>query len=316
VSTGGERRLRILAQLVGSGAPELDSERLCEVCADATGMSGAGIMLMSGDVPRGSVGSTDEVSAAIEELQFDLGEGPCVDAYQQDQPVLEPDLADPATPRWVGFTGPAVEAGARAIFGFPLQVGAVRLGALNLYCSQPGPLTDDQHADALVMADVAAQALLVMQSNAPPGKLAAELEAGSDFQYVVHQASGKREDEKVLAVAGLDDLDQKLIRAIRGHAPGPIRGVAFRPDGRQLVTSSWDRTVRVWDLAGDRGRLKLTGHTEPVNGVAYAPDGRWFASASYDQSVRIWDAENGTERSHPLLHSGGVLGVAVSPDGL
>ena len=78
----------------------------------------------------------------------------------------------------------------RAIFGFPLQVGAVRLGALNLYCDRPGPLTDDQHADALVMADVAAQAVLVLQANAPPGKLAAELEAGADFQYVVHQASG------------------------------------------------------------------------------------------------------------------------------
>lgn len=216
MSTGGERRLRILAQLVGSGVPQLDSRRLCEVCAEVTGMSGAGIMLMSGDVPRGSAGSTDEVSAAIEELQFALGEGPCVDAYQEDQPVLEPDLADPTTPRWVGFTGPAVDAGARAIFGFPLQVGAVRLGALNLYRRQPGPLSDEQHADALVMADVAAQALLVMQANAPPGKLAAELEAGSDFQYVVHQASG-------MVAAQLDvSVGQALIR-LRAYAFGNDR---------------------------------------------------------------------------------------------
>ena len=134
--------------------------------------------------------TTNEVSALIEQLQYELGEGPCVDAYHQDRPVLEPDLADPGTPRWLAFTGPAIEAGVRAVFGFPLQVGAVRLGALNLYCDRPGPLTDEQHADALVMADVAAQAVLVLQANAPPGKLAAELEAGADFQYVVHQASG------------------------------------------------------------------------------------------------------------------------------
>src|SRR5688500_991797 len=133
-------------------------------------MTGAGIMLMSGDVPRGSVCSTDPVSALIEQLQYDLGEGPCVDAYHLDRPVLEPDLAEPVTPRWVAFAAPAVASGARAVFGFPLQVGAVRLGALNLYRDQPGPLDDEQHADALVMADVAAQAVLLLQANAPLGK--------------------------------------------------------------------------------------------------------------------------------------------------
>jgi hypothetical protein len=173
-------------------------------------------MLMSGDVARGSVCSTNEVSAAIEQLQYDLGEGPCVDAYHLDRPVLEPDLADPATSRWPAFTGPALEVGVRAIFGFPLQVGAVRLGALNLYCNRPGPLDDEQHADALVMADVAAQALLVLQANAPPGGLAAELEADADFQYVVHQASGMVSVQLDVSVA------QALVR---------LRAYAFGNDG-------------------------------------------------------------------------------------
>jgi hypothetical protein len=212
----GERRLRILARLVGGGTPELETKRLCEVCADVTGTSGAGIMLMSGDVPRGSVCTTNDVSALIEQLQYALGEGPCVDAYHQDRPVLEPDLAHTSTPRWLAFTGPAIDAGVRAIFGFPLQVGAVRLGALNLYCDRPGPLTDDQHADALVMADVAAQAVLVLQANAPPGKLAAELEAGADLHYVVHQASG-------MVAAQLDvRVGQALIR-LRAYAFGNDR---------------------------------------------------------------------------------------------
>lgn len=187
----GDRLLRVLAQLSSGGDTAPGTARLCQVCADVTAMSGAGIMLMAGDAPRGSVCTTNEVSALIEELQYTLGEGPCVDAYHSDRPVLEPDLADPGDPpRWIAFTPLAVEAGARAIFGFPLQVGAVRLGALNLYRDRPGPLSDDQHADALVLASVAARAVLGMQAQAPPGMLAAELEVGADLRLAVHQAAG------------------------------------------------------------------------------------------------------------------------------
>ena len=139
------------------------------MCAEVTGTTGAGIMLMSGDVPHGSLCTSDGVSAVIEQLQYDLGEGPCVDAYHLDRPVLEPDLADPADPRWLAFTGPAVAAGVRAVFGFPLHVGAVRLGALNLYSDRAGPLGTEQHADALVMADVAAQTVLLLQAERAPG---------------------------------------------------------------------------------------------------------------------------------------------------
>ena len=110
--------------------------------------------------------------------------------YHHDRVVAEPDLADPATPRWWGFTPPAVEAGARAVFGFPLRVGTVRLGALNLYRDRPGPFSDDQHADALVMADVAARWVLEAQAHAPAGVLADELEVGADFHFVVHNAAG------------------------------------------------------------------------------------------------------------------------------
>lgn len=182
-------------------------------------MTGAGVMLMSGDIPRGSVCSTDRVSGLIEQLQYDLGEGPCVDAYRLNRPVLEPDLADPATPRWIAFQDPAVKAGARGVFGFPMTVGAARLGALNLYRDRPGPLTDEQHADALVMAEVAAQSVLLMQADAPPGQVATELEAGADFQHVVHQAAGMVAAQLEISVA------QALIR-LRAHAFGSSRRLA------------------------------------------------------------------------------------------
>ena len=184
-----DRLLRILSRLArddGTG----EALRLCMVCAEITEMSGAGIMLLSGDVPQGSVCTTNEVSALIEELQYTLGEGPCIDAHRLRVAVIEPDLADPSMARWAEFSRSAVEAGVRAVFGFPMSIGDVHVGALNLYRDQPGPLTEDQHADAVVLAGVAARSVIGMQADAGPGDLAPGFEASGNFRFVVHQAAG------------------------------------------------------------------------------------------------------------------------------
>jgi len=196
----GKRLERILAALSAVAAGEQSTARLCEVAAEVISMSGAGIMLLSADISRISLCSSNHVSAVIEDLQFTLGEGPGIDAYRDDRPVLEPDLADPIIPRWVAFTPPAVHAGARAVFGFPVQIGVVHMGSLNLYRDRPGAMTDDQHADSLVMADVAARAMVAMQADAPPGALAQELEAGANLRFVVHQASGMVSDQLGVSV--------------------------------------------------------------------------------------------------------------------
>jgi hypothetical protein len=185
-----DRLSRILAELSAGVDGGWSSTRLCEVTRAITGVSGAGIMLMSGDVPSGSLCTTDAVSDLIEELQFTLGEGPCVDAYTESQVVLEVNLAQPGTARWLAFSRQAVEAGVRAVFAFPLRVGAVRLGALDLYRDDAGPLSDDQHADALVMADLVANWVLDTQASAPLGSIAGELERDADFHFVVHNAAG------------------------------------------------------------------------------------------------------------------------------
>ena len=195
------------------GTTGFETKRLCEVCAEVTGMSGAGIMLMTPDVPQASIGASDGVSALIEELQFALGEGPCIDAYREDRPVLEPQLADPAQPRWLAFTGPVLAAGARAVFGFPMHIGDVKLGVLDLYRDEPGPLTDEQHADALAMADIAAAQRSDRAGGRAAGELAAELESESSFPYVVHQASG------MVAVQLGISVGQALVR-LRAHAFG------------------------------------------------------------------------------------------------
>jgi len=103
----GDRLYRIVAAF-SAGGDGWSSAWLCGVCPGLAGVSGAGVMLMSGEIPRGSLCASDEVSHLIEELQYTLGEGPCVDAYQQDRVVAEPDLADPVTRRWLAFTPPAV----------------------------------------------------------------------------------------------------------------------------------------------------------------------------------------------------------------
>jgi hypothetical protein len=157
-----------------------------------------------------------------------------------DRPVAEPDLAAPTSTRWTAFTPPAVAAGARSVFGFPLQVGAVRLGALNLYCDEPRSLTDTQHADALLMAAIAAQAILVMQAGAPEGQVASELEVGADFQYVVHQASG-------MVAVQLEISVREALVQLRAHAFG---------DGRALVDVARDvvaKTLR-FNRESPRGR--------------------------------------------------------------
>ena len=231
------RRLRILRRIAENGDVSPDS--LCNVCMDVTAMSGVGIMLMAGDVPSGSPSTTNPVSALIEELQFMLGEGPCIDAYNLELPIAEPDLARPIG-RWTGFTPPVFEAGVKAIFAFPLQVGALCMGSLDLYRDHSGALSDDENADALVMADVIARAVITMQADALPGELATELEPMARLRDVVHQAVGM-----VSAQMGVG-VDEALIR---------LRSYAFAHD-RQLIELTRDvvaRRVRFSPAGGATG---------------------------------------------------------------
>jgi hypothetical protein len=108
------------------------------------------------------------------------------------------------------------------VFGFPLRVGTVRLGALNLYRDRPGPLTGEQHADALVMADVSARWVLDAQAGAPADVIAAQLELGADFHFTVHNAAG------IVSVQEQINITEALIR-LRAHAFGtdrPLNAVA------------------------------------------------------------------------------------------
>jgi hypothetical protein len=215
-SMAAERLARILSLLVPGDSPA--NRGLCHVAAEVTAMSGAGVMLLADGRPQASLCTTDGVSSLIEELQYTLGEGPCVDAYRLGAVIAEPDLAGEGPSRWSAFCPPAVGAGARAVFGFPIRIGTVRLGALNLYRDRGGPLDDNQHADALVMAEVVARVILSAQADAPTGGLSAELEAGTDQWLIVHQAAG-------MVSIQLDvSVEHALVR-LRAHAFGSDRRI-------------------------------------------------------------------------------------------
>ena len=125
-------------------------------------------------------------------------------------PVLIPDLS-PVAQRWPGFAPAAVAAGVRALFAFPLQAGAIRVGVLSLYRAAPGPLTPQQLADALVFADVALQLLLDSASGISGLDGYRPLDGLSDSRAEVYQATG------MISVQLGVTMEEALVR-LRAHA--------------------------------------------------------------------------------------------------
>jgi hypothetical protein len=168
--TGTEEHYRELNALVDGGGPMPGGtagllRRVCAVAVERLSASGAGVSLMTDDGMRGVAAASDPDSAHLEELQFLLGEGPCVDAYGSRRPVLVPDLADGAMTRWPIY-GPTVHRqGVRAVFAFPLQVGAARLGVLDLFRDRAGSLSPGQLSQAVLLAEITVTALLDRQER-------------------------------------------------------------------------------------------------------------------------------------------------------
>ncbi len=141
----GERRIRMLTSLIDPIAPELETKRLCQVSAEVTGMSGAGIMLMFDDVPKGSVCTTNEVSALVERLQFELGEGPCVDLSSGSACAGARSGGADHSPL-ACLHRPSSASRRRGHLRLPPPDRSDPPRGLNLYRDRPGPPTDDQHA--------------------------------------------------------------------------------------------------------------------------------------------------------------------------
>lgn len=142
--------------------------RMCRVAARELEAWGVGLSIMSAEGGATVVASSGPSIEVVEQLQFTLGEGPCRDAFAFGGPVLVSDLPAAARSRWPGY-GPAAEGhGVRAVFAFPLQVGAARLGALDVYRDQVGPLPDHSITRALEYAEAAMTSLVQAQDHVDP----------------------------------------------------------------------------------------------------------------------------------------------------
>lgn len=206
-------------------------ELLCARCEAAVPVTGVGMALMSDDGHEGVVAATDGPARVMEDLQFTTGEGPCLAASRQGRPVLEPDLARAAVTRWPGFAPAALDAGIAAIFALPLQVGAIRLGVLDLYRDTPGYLDDDQLSVALAFADAATVVLLHLQNQTAPGEAVhPQLSDALTGRESIHQATGMI---AVQAAVGLTEA-LLLLRASAFSADRPILEVAHDVVARRL----------------------------------------------------------------------------------
>jgi hypothetical protein len=160
----------------------------------------------------------------VQDAQFTLGQGPGLEAVAAGVPVLVPDLVGAAS-RWPGFVPAAGDLGVRAVFAFPLRIGAISVGVLTAHRAVPGPLAGGRLADALALAD-AVTVLLLHRAPPDPGHI--EPEPGAPrpdralpgtFRPEVHQATG------MISVQLDVPLAEALVR-LRARAFGEDRPIA------------------------------------------------------------------------------------------
>ena len=235
-----------LAAVVAVGGWEAP-RRIVELCVARLPVTGAGITLMSDADRQQPLWASDEVAARIDELQFRLAEGPCVEAFTSRTPVLVHDITEGVHEKWPVFANAAaLETVARGMYVFPLLGGPISIGVLDFYRDRPVVFGPDDLARALRASDAAFWAVLDVRPGAtldPTGAPIARRESGVDVDIEgwladvplerpeVYQATG-------MIIAQLQVTPDVALATLRAHAfvhDRPIDAVA-----RDVV----DRTLR------------------------------------------------------------------------
>lgn len=188
-----------------------DDGDLCTPFLKQLPVTGVAVSMFGGAASETLVCASDTLAARLDELQFDLGEGPRWEALQTRLPVLVPDVRHTHPYIWPVFTKALVETEAAALFVFPLTVGALDLGVVELHHKQPGNLSRADHAIAAMLAGQTAWHLLrrVLSVNSLDKDPA--VEAALMSRREIHQATGM-----VLAQSGTTAADALLL--LRAHA--------------------------------------------------------------------------------------------------
>jgi len=197
-----------------SGGDPVSLTHVCAAAVVGVGVDGAAVTVMAGPTRRETVHATNSTAGDLEDWQLALGQGPCVDAFTTGGPIQAQDLAslhDAA--RWPALAPAAVTCGVRALFAFPLQIGAIQLGVLALHRVEPGPLSTDQLADALIFADATGMLLIDDASIAPPD---ADEMAWLDDDPGTHQAHVHQATGMILSQLGVDA--EAAFARLRAHA--------------------------------------------------------------------------------------------------
>jgi diguanylate cyclase (GGDEF)-like protein len=245
-------------------------DHLVDRIVEALPVTGAGIMLMGPHNELHFVAATNSHVLEIESLQNELGDGPCLHAYQYGEPVAIPDLS--SDERFPAFSPQAWNRGLAAVFTFPLTLDGSRLGALDLYRDVPGALDSNQMAIAETLADVAAAYLFNARAREDARERTRQLHYLTQhdaltglpnrtfFEDLLRKAVERARETGTVAAVLFVDLDGfKTINDRFGHHVGDLllKAVAERLGG---VIGCDDSLAR---LAGDefvivRGQLRST----------------------------------------------------------
>jgi hypothetical protein len=206
---------QLLAAVDGTRGVEA-ADRLCQACVLLFDVDAAAISIVFDGTSKGTLGSSDEPARRYDEVQFIIGEGPCLDSVATEGPVFVSDLADPAETRWPAYGRTMLGHEIRGISAVPVVVAGEFVGALDLFRSEPGPLDARQLAGAVAAAELAGVPLLDLMSadlraavDDPNSNAWTELNALSRAE--VSQATGM-----TVAQLGIDPADA-LVR-LRAHA--------------------------------------------------------------------------------------------------
>jgi GAF domain-containing protein len=151
-------------------------------------VDGAGLMLLDGDGVLRATAASDEPGAMLETLQEQFGEGPCVDAFLQDGPVLAGDLS--ADQRWPSVGPLAAGHGVRAVLGVPIDLRGGPAGTLNVYAARPHRWDDSDVSAIQAYTRVIASLLRSAVQAHVSGKAASQLQHALDHRSLIEQAKG------------------------------------------------------------------------------------------------------------------------------